>query len=546
MKFTPSTLFNSIASGASKLAKWNVYVRKVTDLSEPLDSGTAWRDVTSRIAEIPTISNLAEIESGIPTSNSISLTGLGVAWWENNIFNAAEDEYIEIKFICQLALSQTRLATDIAYMFSGFIDKPHTPGEIENTIQMNAYTLDDLLGRFPGEYLCMQTLNNNVDGIGTAGLFLITTPGVYITNANITNYVLKRGTHTISFQASNPKQAKLDDGDYVPLNYGGVTTLSNKITDELTGVSEIDQQVSVFYDDTIGLSSDATQNIIVRNAGDTLPYIWYQGASIRQTLTALFSLIGITGSNVNIGQIKFNTYDGRKTKSWYGIPPGDGTFHAQVRAISYDNSTTHKLWLGIGNQLYTFDHDTETYTLMTTFASGWTIEKIWADPSSSQGTIVGIVSDNGNAINANKEVFVYNIASTNVTVTAITCGYLQTIAYDNTNYIFLYLNTFVGGSSIKKFAIATSTESTYYTPSQPLDNTSAGFTDGSRYFGFSWVGGSKGLFIINSATTGGVDAFQALTGVNGYIKDGIVNKSYTKFYFYLPRSKNLFAYNYSS
>jgi len=270
----------------------------------------------------------------------------------------------------------------------------------------------------------------------------------------------------------------------------------------------------------------------------------YQGISIRLALQKIFSLIGIT--TTDIGLIKFNTFDGRKTKSFFSIPPGYGTFHAQVSAIAYDNATTHKVWLGVGNQLYTFDHDTETYTLMDTLSTGWTFEKLWADASSSKGTIVGIVSDNSNLINSNKEVYVYNIAAKTSTVKAITCGYLQTIAFDNTNYVLFYLNTFVGGSSIKKFAIATSTESTYYTPSQPLHNTSAGFTDGTRYFGFSWVGGYQGLFIINASTGGGVDAFHAQVGTNGAIHDGIINTSQSKCYFQFSGVGNVYAYAYNT
>jgi hypothetical protein len=94
MKFTPTALFDVISNAASKYLQWKVYVRKVTSLSEALDSGTAWVDVTSHIVETPTIGQKAEIDVCIPTCGSISLTAKGIAWWEANVFNATATQYI--------------------------------------------------------------------------------------------------------------------------------------------------------------------------------------------------------------------------------------------------------------------------------------------------------------------------------------------------------------------------------------------------------------------------------------------------------------------
>jgi len=235
MKFSATSLFDIIANGASKYPKWNVYVRKVTSLSEPLDSGTAWLDVTSFINGIPTISQKAEIETGIPVSNSLNLTGIDIKWWEANVFNATDSQYIEIKIQCQLGLSATAFATDIVYAFSGYIRKNPQENELTDTLSLTAYTLDDLLGELPGEYLTMQTM------IGT-DLFLPSVPGVYIHNANITSFVLKSGVHTIAYDSTvSPPTAKLDDGLAVPLIVGS-NILANQYNDELTGLMVTDQK----------------------------------------------------------------------------------------------------------------------------------------------------------------------------------------------------------------------------------------------------------------------------------------------------------------
>jgi hypothetical protein len=170
MKFIQSTLFHALSNGASKFLQWKVYVRKVTDLTEDLATGTAWTDVTDRIEDIPTLTQKSELENGIPMSNSISLTAMGVIWWEANVFNATASETIEIKIECKLGLSASVLATDIAYEFSGFIEKKYTAGELADSLAIKARTLDDILETLPGEYLTLQPKYENVRKRGRSGL----------------------------------------------------------------------------------------------------------------------------------------------------------------------------------------------------------------------------------------------------------------------------------------------------------------------------------------------------------------------------------------
>ena len=333
MKFTATSFFTAIATGAAKVLQWKVYVRKVTDLSESLTGGTAWVEVTNRIKEIPTISQKAEIETGISTSSSLSLTGLDLAWWEANVFDATAAEYIEIKITCQIGSSASNLASDIVYAFHGYIEKKHSGNEVGDEITMTAYTLDDLLEKLSGELLTLQYINSDVDGGGLDGIFLPSIPGVYVTDANITSYVLKQGVHTISYEYNaGGERAKLDDGDWVNLS-NGENELANTHTNEF-GVSVTDQKVLIYCDDSLWPITDADQEIIVKTYGETLPYTWYQGISVHQTLKTIYSLIGI--NNVSLDTFSLETFDGRKTKSFIGIPPGDGTFYDKVRCISYD------------------------------------------------------------------------------------------------------------------------------------------------------------------------------------------------------------------
>jgi hypothetical protein len=86
MLATVTNMYNALAKGAAKTLRWKVYARRVNDISQSLSSGTAWTEVTSRIAmeDFPSIKASIENELGQFKSDSIQLQSDGVQWWKSN------------------------------------------------------------------------------------------------------------------------------------------------------------------------------------------------------------------------------------------------------------------------------------------------------------------------------------------------------------------------------------------------------------------------------------------------------------------------------
>lgn len=367
MKFSATSFWNAVAKGAAKVVIERVYVRKVTDLSLALNSG-AWMEITDRLESMPTINLRIEYEVGQYTADAVSFTGIGITWFKNNVFNATASEYIEIKAECKIGLSETRLATDLAYMYCGFVDKQVRYSEINDTVSFTALTADDLLAGFAVENISTQYIDPDIDGAGTDGLILFDIPGVWVKNANVTSFVLRAGVHTITYEYNSGggnQRAKLDDGDWVTIGgSSGVKTLSNK---------DVNQKVEIYVITSfLPTSTEAiTEKIVVTNPGTTLPKHFYRSTNIKRIITKICEKVGIT--SLTFDAMEFDSHDGTGRLTFIETPPNDETQIGYKRALANDGTD---LWVGVGNLLYKRTMATETYALKATADAGYNIIKL--------------------------------------------------------------------------------------------------------------------------------------------------------------------------
>ena len=373
MKLTPSAKYLALARGAGKVIRWKFYVRKVSALNVALGSGT-WTEITSRI-DIEAFEGVAsriEYEIGQFTTDQIPLTGKGIQWFKNNVFNLSAGEYAEVKVEATIDG-----ASDVMPMFAGFIDPVGAePGgvvntELTDTVDFTVYSPTDVASRMAGENISTRYVNEDVyaDGSNVRGLILTKITGLYVTNANVSSYVLKVGVHTISYEYNDgTERAKLDEGRWVNLA-AGANTLGNaeiagddteRLTVEIAAMSELSRSPEAL----VG-------TIVVATAGDTLPKQWYYNVSLKYLLREIYRTIGI--ETLTSDTLEIDTFDGNNKASFWGTPPDDITVAGTKRAIVSDGTD---LYLAIGNKIYKRTTSDGQYTLKATIATGARVSRL--------------------------------------------------------------------------------------------------------------------------------------------------------------------------
>jgi len=161
---SPSAKYTAISTSGNCVLTFKVYYRLTSDLS----SSPSWVEISDRVSweDFPEITQNLEYETGIPTSDSIRIRGLGISYYKANVFSATASQYIELKIEAQLGRSATDTASDIVPLFFGVVDKNPQYFELLDEVEFRVFTLDDLLARFSGENLTTQyTFQEEVDAI---------------------------------------------------------------------------------------------------------------------------------------------------------------------------------------------------------------------------------------------------------------------------------------------------------------------------------------------------------------------------------------------
>jgi hypothetical protein len=379
MRKSVSDNYNIFAQAAGKTIHWKVSIKKTASLSELHSEGT-WIDVTDYMSKdnLDSINCSTETEDGKIKTDELTLMGLDIAWWKTNIFNATD--YLEVKIEFWI----NNLTADTMVLFSGWIDKLHdvfvvSCNEKKNIVEFKVNSYVEYAERLSAVRLCTQVKNDNIDGAGTSAIMLQKIWGIFVTNANITSYVLKKGIHTLNYDYNGgTKRIQLDGGEWIYLISSNFYILTN---------ADGDQKLEIYA--LVGLLSaiNSSQEIIVTNQGDTLPYTWYNYYFVFYLLKKLFSLIGIT--NYSFDDFKITTSDGRYTTSFYEIPPGDSFY--SVPQVLYWDATNNILWIGVGDKIYKRNMTTHQYTLVGQLpsSSGYSVERFIPDRI-SQNQIWGI------------------------------------------------------------------------------------------------------------------------------------------------------------
>lgn len=368
MRFTPTDKYLMYARSASKTVRWHAYFRIVSALNVGLTSGAAWIDAGDHLTEVPDFSSAIEHDLGQFSTDSITMVGKGVDWWETTFFAAAsETEYVECKILFELG-GHPDWCTDTAVVFSGFVDHVRRKKtEADDSVAFSVFTCQDMGDRIPAEVLAIRPINTDIDGSGTDGLALTELPRIYVKDANVAGTPLVVGSHTVSYQYnSGTPTIRLDDGEYTTLASGDTTIYNADLT----------QAVKIYTIDNTQVPRSALEisvYIVVLVQGDTLPYAWPHYMSVKSLLSTVHSLIGI--SSITWGALTLPTHDGSSKVSFLDQPPEDNSYAARW-ALGTDGTD---LWVGVGNKLYKRTMSTGAYTLKATLTAGYVITRIWYD-----------------------------------------------------------------------------------------------------------------------------------------------------------------------
>lgn len=364
MKFTPSEEFLVAARAAGRLITLKVYIKKTASRSELLSAGT-WNDVTDYISakSIGAIKSAVEINLSQYSADKITLTGLGIAFWDTNYFSYANFLELKVEYILN------DLVSEPAPVFAGWIEKKKDSfvarrNERTDTVKFAVWSYIDYADEIHASSLLAQYIDDDIDNAGADGLELPHIANLFVTNANIATFVLKKGVHTISYQVTDTpeKQAKLDGGDWVTLSTGTENTLIN---------GDGDQKVVVYARSTIPATGEFADDVIVDVPTDTLPKNWYSSISAQFLSLKLLERAGIT--TLSLDTLEYPTKDWGKKMSFLDVVPNDISRSKNRDAIESDGTY---LWAGVANKLYRREMTTGVYTDKQTMASGANIRKL--------------------------------------------------------------------------------------------------------------------------------------------------------------------------
>jgi hypothetical protein len=462
---SPSANWLQAGKVGGYIVTWTVSIKKTTDLTEALSAGT-WVDVTGFLVDLPDMTQQIEYELGQFSSGSLGLTGRNIDWWEANIFNASESQYLELKVVGSIGASSTTMTSDTFYAFSGYIDKEGVSyDEIGDTVDFTVFTADDLGNRMSVLNVNTQYISDDIDGSGTDGLILPQIPGVWVKDANITSFVLQKGLHTITY-TSGP-YAQLDDGDPVGLANGDITLING----------DGDQKLMIYVDTSLLDSETRIDYVIVTENGNDLPQQPFYSQSLKTYLRALYETIGIT--SVTYDTLTLNSYDSTRRISFYDIPPDDSAITGNRFAVVDDGTN---MWVSVGAKIYKYTISGETYTLKATITSGAgsiVVKKLLYNSRNNDLWIFYTNATNGDCVRR------YDITGDSLSSEVIVYATANTISHNNvsivddnytgSSYLYGFMAGVAGTALVKFVDDPTLTSTTVVTMAQTITARTSDF-----------------------------------------------------------------------
>jgi len=421
MKFTPTSKFLAIAKSSYKVISKKIYFCKTSVLTTALDSGT-WIDATRFIDSIPDTEASIEYELGVFKCDSMKLTGKNITWLLANIFNASSSEYIECKVELLFGFTSADMATDIVYHFSGYVEKSSVfPTEETDKIAFTVNSADALMSKIDAVSIVAQYYEPV-----QAAIALINIPGVYVSDCNVSSYVVIPGIHSIAYDYNNGvPQARFNNGMWVNVSGGGSFSLGDG---ETTALDRQRVTVKVVTGELQTNPATYEENIIITASGTTLPSTWHTGISARALIKKFYTAIGITSQT--FGTLTCNSFDGttKKISFFENVNDGQSTSNmGYAYGIAYKNTTT--VFVSSGNRVYSFNPTTGGSTYLFSVTAGNVISKLMYN---SRNDHLWILFGN-NILNTYGEKlarYVVSTATLSATITATGAQHFDTELFD--------------------------------------------------------------------------------------------------------------------
>ncbi len=287
MRFTPTANWSLAVNSPSKLITWKIYLRKVTTLTESLTSGTTFTDVTEYIAELPSYSQAIEYGIGQFTSDSFSLNGNNINYWQIEWIEATEQ--IEVKIICNIGVSSSVMSSDNAIIATGFIDKTSFKlDEAADTCNFLVQSYDEYTNRIDARQI-LSTNTSIVNGVTV--MYLNKLSGVYIYSCDKT---LQEMLLVFSYESSVFK-IKFNDGVEVPITETNAHFLS---VYDLKGFS-----CKLYLIPRMFEKYTVEQLFIYKNLSDSLPVNYYDDKYIPNLFTAIGDQFTTTSESYSFNSI---------------------------------------------------------------------------------------------------------------------------------------------------------------------------------------------------------------------------------------------------
>jgi len=382
MRLVATETYLTAARAAGRTVTPKVSIKKTADRSELLSAGT-WIDVTDYVSKnsIPTFKNDLEINLSQFSASKISLIGLGINYWDTNFFNYSDQLELKVEYIL------SGIVAEAVPVFAGWLQKRKSLFDVKrqertNIVKFDVWSYPDYADEVFASTLLAQYIDDDIDGADADGLMLPHIYGLFVTDANITSYVLKKGVHVISYQLDGAdKQARLDDGAWTTLTMDDYTVLINE---------DGSQKVEVYAKSSTPAAGEFVDDIIVDNPTDQYPKNWLASVSARYLLQRLFEKVGITSISYDL--FEYPTADGQpKITFAEQLTSASGKTHARF-ALASDGTA---LWAGIGNKVYRRDPSDGQLVLKVTLAnSGDTILKLMYNARNNHLWILSTSSDN--------------------------------------------------------------------------------------------------------------------------------------------------------
>lgn len=340
-----------------------VYVKKTASRSELITAGT-WTNVIDYVSkkELPSFQNNLEINLSQFAANKTSLKGLGIQWWDANVFNYANFLEVKIDYVI------SGITAEPITVFAGWIKKKKNKFDVkrfekQNNVKFDVWSYADYADEtHVGNSMAVQYIHPDCNGAGTDGLVLHNIADVFVTDANIAGFTLKKGVHVITYSMNTAGELKLDDGDPVAVTAtNSYYTLANK---------KGDQKVKLWYGAPTA-SGDYTDDIIVTNEGDAIPKTWYKNVAAGFHLTKLFERAGIT--TLSLDTLEGVARDGLYRVSFLDSVANNLAFNSEKYAIAGDGTS---LWFGADNHIYKRTNVTGEYVLKCSLGSTEKIQAI--------------------------------------------------------------------------------------------------------------------------------------------------------------------------